>query len=151
MTSDWFLCCIFVQVVASMDSSASKYGAILCPQPPWTEIINDIGSLLKDLVAFYNQNLQRTPSRILYYRNGENDTQFQTVIETEVASVLKACKSFNIRCQPKVNCIVVEKRRHIRFFSRDTDDGNLLKGHRNLHIEHFLMGQNGLDLLKLAH
>ncbi|GKD74229.1 protein argonaute 5, partial [Tanacetum coccineum] len=67
-------------VVASMDCGATKYRALLCPQPPWTEFITDL----------FTRTKGAQPGGLI--RDGVADLEFNKLLDTEVASIYKACE-----------------------------------------------------------
>ncbi|KAL7115914.1 hypothetical protein ACP275_04G210700 [Erythranthe tilingii] len=128
-------------VVASMDwPEVTKYRGLVSAQCHREEIIQDLyinkdsGMIREHLVAFY-QNTKLKPSRLIFYRDGVSEGQFNQVLLYEVDAIRKACNELQTDYQPRITFVVVQKRHHTRLFpadhrSRNTTDksGNILPG-----------------------
>lgn len=137
-------------VVASMDwPEVSKYRCLVSSQGHREEIITDLftqvndpqkgivhGGMIRELlVSFYRENGSRKPGRIIFYRDGVSEGQFNQVLLYEVDAIRKACASLEEGYLPPITFIVVQKRHHTRLFpedhrARDQTDrsGNVLPG-----------------------
>ncbi|WVZ60115.1 LOW QUALITY PROTEIN: hypothetical protein U9M48_010176 [Paspalum notatum var. saurae] len=131
-------------VVASMDwPEVSKYRCLVSSQGHREEIITDLftqGSTKRTcsrelLVSFYRTNGSRKPARIIFYRDGVSEGQFNQVLLYEVDAIRKACASLEEGYLPPITFIVVQKRHHTRLFpenhrAQDQTDrsGNILPG-----------------------
>lgn len=117
---------------ASMDAKASRYAASIRVQESRTEIIADLANMVKEVLKTFYQTCGRKPERVLFYRDGVSESQFQHVVRDEVAAVRVACRALEADYRPSITFIVVQKRHHTRFFpmSRDESDrsGNCLPG-----------------------
>ncbi|MQL73089.1 hypothetical protein Taro_005467 [Colocasia esculenta] len=133
-------------VVASMDwPEITKYRCLLSEQFHRQEIIKDLytapendrpvgGMIREHLVSFWKKtNLK--PQRIIFYRDGVSEGQFNEVLLHEMDAIRKACQSLQEDYLPPVTFVVVQKRHHTRFFPLDhgnrqlTDrSGNILPG-----------------------
>lgn len=103
-------------VVASCDRNAFCYNSGWRAQIG--EIIADFQTFMKDaLIAFRKAN-GRLPAKIIYYRDGVSDSQFQQVMRSEWNDLLNACKEIEQGYEKivKVTIIIVQKRHHTRFF-----------------------------------
>ncbi|KAL1602639.1 hypothetical protein SLS60_006056 [Paraconiothyrium brasiliense] len=89
--------------------------------------------------AFYNNSSPCVlPENILYYRDGVDAGQYESVRKLEVEAVRSAFKSFakakhlSERSVPKVTVVIVTKRHHTRFYPTDEGKkdtkGNCLPG-----------------------
>ncbi|XP_078436609.1 protein argonaute MEL1-like [Wolffia australiana] len=125
-------------VVASTDwPEISRYSCLLSAQPPRQEIIADLcksvenSMIRKHLLKFY-QKVRRKPDRIIFYRDGVSEGQFNEVLLYEVDAIRKACATLEENYFPRVTFIVVQKRHHTRLFPLDNKDadrsGNVLPG-----------------------
>lgn len=58
------------------------------------------------------------PDKLIYYRDGVSEGQFQQVMATEKRAIYNACRAFGVEYQKsvKITIIVVQKRHHTRFF-----------------------------------
>ncbi|CAF1269422.1 unnamed protein product, partial [Didymodactylos carnosus] len=110
-------------VVASRDTTGSLYAARLCEQYPKNErcsleIIKELEKMVVDLLRVFQSSCNnRLPTKIVFYRDGVDDGQFQKVLDNEVKSIQEACKIvYGQKPTPKLTFIVVKKRHNTRFF-----------------------------------
>ncbi|CAF1006461.1 unnamed protein product [Didymodactylos carnosus] len=110
-------------VVASRDTTGSLYAARLCEQYPnlslrSLEIIKELEKMVVDLLCVFQSSCNnRLPTKIVFYRDGVDDGQFQKVLDNEVKSIKDACKIvYGQIPTPKLTFIVVKKRHNTRFF-----------------------------------
>ncbi|PWA91147.1 PAZ domain-containing protein [Artemisia annua] len=136
-------------VVASMDwPQVTKYKALVSAQPHRQEIIHDLyttstdpkrgvihGGLIRELLISFKKSTGHKPHRIIFYRDGVSEGQFNEVLLNEMDKIRKACLSLEENYMPPVTFIVVQKRHHTRFFpvkhgDRASTDrsGNILPG-----------------------
>lgn len=102
-----------VGVAASHDQHAFQYNICWRLQDPRTEMIKDFQEIFAEQLAFYKCKNGKLPSKILYYRDGVSEGQFQEVLRVELAAMYAACKQ---DYKPKITMVVVQKRHHTRFF-----------------------------------
>lgn len=136
-------------VVASMDwPEVTKYRCLVSAQPHREEMIKDLFSVVQDpqkgninggmirelLIGFYKSTNQK-PHRIIFYRDGVSEGQFNYVLANEIIAIRQACASIQDGYQPPITFIVVQKRHHTRLFPNihgnpaETDrSGNILPG-----------------------
>ncbi|XP_071730803.1 protein argonaute MEL1-like [Rutidosis leptorrhynchoides] len=136
-------------VVASVDwPHVTKYRALVSSQPHRQEIIEDLyttvvdeqkgivhkGMIKDHLIAFRRATGQK-PHRIIFYRDGVSEGQFNDVLVHEMDKIRKACVSLEEDYMPRVTFIVVQKRHHTRLFPMNHGDrastdrsGNILPG-----------------------
>jgi len=98
-------------VTASMDRYASIYRADCSVQKHRQEIIADLESMTKGLLLeFYYALRGAKPRRIIFYRDGVSEGQFDEVVVKEVAAIQRACKSLQREgYEPGITFIVVQK------------------------------------------
>ena len=112
-------------VVASMDRTASKYQAKHHSQKHRQEIIEDLKKMTKQhLIDFYRTNHSVKPTRIIFYRDGVSEGQFDQVRYREVGAIQQACTELEKEYQPGITFLVVQKRHHTRLFPTDPRDRN---------------------------
>ena len=115
-------------VVASMDPNATKYQARVRAQTHEKgrgaqEIINDLAVIVRELlIEFYKANAKCKPSRIIFYRDGVSEGQFDQVLAHEVRAVQEACIKLEKEYRPRITFIVVQKRHHTRLFCENRGD-----------------------------
>ena len=71
---------ISIQVVGSMDAHPSRYSATVRVQSHRQEIINDLSVMVKDLLVQFYRSTRFKPTRIIFYRDGVSEGQFQQVV-----------------------------------------------------------------------
>jgi len=113
-------------VVGSRDLTNSLYAARLCEQYPKAgrcsmEIIKDLDKMIVDLLQLFARSCgNRLPNKIVFYRDGVDDGQYQKVLDNEVAKIKQAFRTIYVnRPPPKLTFIVVKKRHNTRFFVYD--------------------------------
>lgn len=104
------------------------------------EIIKSLDEIVADLLNVFARTCgNRLPNRIVFYRDGVDDGQFQKVLDNEVSKVKQACRSkliyskcyissntvfvllvvYGNKTLPRITYIIVKKRHHTRFFAYD--------------------------------
>ncbi|XP_005107587.1 protein argonaute-2 isoform X2 [Aplysia californica] len=109
-------------VVGSMDAHPSRYSATVRVQEHRQEIIRDLATMVKDLLIQFYRSTSFKPTRIIFYRDGVSEGQFQTVLGHELRAVREACMKLEVEYQPGITFIVVQKRHHTRLFCADRRD-----------------------------
>lgn len=112
-------------VVASYDILLNQWPASVRVQASRKEMVSDLAKMIVErLRVFQLKNGKRLPTKILVYRDGVSEGQYQTVLETEFQSMLEAFKGVYPAnaTRPKVTIIVVGKRHHTRFYPTNKDD-----------------------------
>ncbi|GBB98146.1 hypothetical protein RclHR1_03150009 [Rhizophagus clarus] len=109
---------------ASMDSRASRYAASIRQQASRTEIISDLANMVKDMLKTFYHTSGKKPERILFYRDGVSEGQFEQVLNGEIKAVKSACQSLDPKYSPTITFIIVQKRHHTRFFPIDKNDAD---------------------------
>ncbi|KAG9088958.1 hypothetical protein FRC06_001770, partial [Ceratobasidium sp. 370] len=111
----------FVSVVGSIDSTATHYSAVSAVQSARMEIFTQVEDPVYELIdrhMYWKREQEKkqnvAPKRILYYRTGVSEGQFQHVLELELPGIKAACSRHKIN--PLITVVVVGKRHHVRFF-----------------------------------
>ena len=123
-------------VVGSTNPSATQYEVEIRVQDTEQneEMINDMKDVVEKLLRkYYNTTGGRKPGRLIMFRDGVSEGQFQSVMARELMAIRAACSSVQRDgYQPKITYIVVQKRHHTRFFPTDNNkyekNGNALAG-----------------------
>jgi len=122
-------------LVSSVDEHFCQYVASCNVQTPREEIIADLYSMVENAVTNFHmfwkfmRGRNVVPSRIIFYRDGVSEGQFDEVGRKEVNEV-KACvaqiwKNKSLPgSPPKITFIIVAKKHHVRFFPRDNRDAD---------------------------
>ncbi|KAG8934335.1 hypothetical protein FRC01_003583 [Tulasnella sp. 417] len=126
----------FTAVVGSLDMHASKYVASCRPQTSKQEIIDDMEEMTKEVLLDYlgyrkqAEGKEGGPKKMIWFRDGVSEGQFQQVIDHEIPKIREACRVLKV--DAKITFVVVGKRHHVRFFpetqSAGDRTGNCLAG-----------------------
>lgn len=104
-------------VVASMDAHPFRYECETRSQKNRQEIIQDLKGMATNLLKrFYNATRGKKPERIIFYRDGVSEGQFEHVLKYELDALRSACRDLEAGYTPKITFIIVQKRHHARFF-----------------------------------
>ncbi|TPP57294.1 Eukaryotic translation initiation factor 2c [Fasciola gigantica] len=119
-------------VTGSLSDNLMQYRAIIFQQmtnrPQQTainEVINDMQSITLELLKDYSRRNNGPPSRLIFYRDGVSEGQFEKVLLEELAGIQRAC--IDLGREIPITFIVVQKRHHIRLKPQD-DAGNVAAG-----------------------
>ncbi|KAI9002409.1 Piwi domain-containing protein [Gaertneriomyces semiglobifer] len=119
-------------VVGSLDAQCSRFAASIRVQKGRMEIIQDLSSMVIELLKSFYQSCGAKPDRIVFYRDGVSEGQFAEVLRSEVEAIRRACIALEPGYRPTVTFVIVQKRHHARFFpirKEDSDkSGNVLPG-----------------------
>lgn len=74
-------------VTASMDARASRYASAIRVQANRTEMIADLGNMVKELLKSFYQSCGQKPERMLFYRDGVSEGQFSEVLNSEIKQI----------------------------------------------------------------
>ncbi|KAJ3123187.1 hypothetical protein HK098_002111 [Nowakowskiella sp. JEL0407] len=125
-------------VVASTDLTATKYVTKIRPIPPRgdagsDDIIPSMKEFTADDLMTFRKSTGSYPERIIIYRDGISDSQFNEVIDVELGGIKRACEEIrnapdpNPDVQsysPKITFVVVSKRHGTRFFPQRSEHGD---------------------------
>ena len=105
-----------VGVVASIDAHPFTYSSVVRVQPRKLEYIDDLKSIVIELLSKFHRYTGFKPFRIIYYRDGISETQFETVLANELLAFREACVELEKDYEPGITFIAVQKRHHTRLF-----------------------------------
>ncbi|CAA0823836.1 Protein argonaute 2 [Striga hermonthica] len=117
------LCPSIAAVVGTVNwPAANRYAARMGPQAHRCEKIENFGAMCLDLVKAYaraNNNVR--PKRIVLFRDGVSEGQFEMVLGQEFLDLkLAICdESYN----PRITVVVAQKRHQTRLFVQNERDG----------------------------
>ncbi|KAI0219846.1 hypothetical protein L0F63_007171 [Massospora cicadina] len=103
-------------VIGSVDYTACRYSAEVRVQKSRVEIILDLKSMVVNLLKAFFKTSGAKPARIIYFRDGVSEGQFQQILVHEMTAIKEACASLQKDYRPKITFVVVQKRHHTRFF-----------------------------------
>lgn len=121
-------------VVATTNGTQTQYRAQVRLQTGRVEIIQDLRAMTASLLRAYRKsNSDRKAQRVIFYRDGVSEGQFDEVVDKEVAAIKAAFREVDPKGPPpKLTYIICGKRHHIRFYAKAPTDkdrtGNLPAG-----------------------
>ncbi|KAJ7141526.1 argonaute-like protein, partial [Mycena filopes] len=123
----------YAAVVSSVDLNAARYVAVLRVQASKQELISDLQEMTEYVLGKYldyRKNAEKAsdpaPKRLIFYRDGVSEGQFQQVLDFELPRIKAACEALKIN--PTITLVVVGKRHHIRLFPVNAKDGDKKTG-----------------------
>lgn len=111
-------------VVASMDRYAISHAATIRQQGRRVEQIEDLKGMAIDLLKRFYVSARTKPQRIIFYRDGVSEGQFQMVMNYEITALREACAALEKGYNPTITFVIVQKRHHTRFFVTDNRDAD---------------------------
>lgn len=87
-------------VVGSMDAHPSRYAATVRVQQHRQEIIQDLASMVKELLIQFYRSTRFKPNRIIFYRDGVSEGQFHQVLHHELIAIRSACLQLEYDYKP---------------------------------------------------
>lgn len=104
--------------VGSLNADATKFGTSLRVQQKvdgTQEIVDQIGDMTAELLAQYRRaNNGNNPKKLIVFRDGVSEGQFEQVEDIEVKKIRAACKK-EIPQGIKMLVLIVQKRHKVRF------------------------------------
>ncbi|KAA8537129.1 hypothetical protein F0562_029645 [Nyssa sinensis] len=115
-------CPSIAAVVATVNwPAANRYAARICPQDNRKEKILNFGSMCLDLLRSYAELNKVKPQKIVVFRDGVSEGQFDMVLNEELLDLKKAIYEKNYR--PTITLVVAQKRHQTRLFLKSQGDG----------------------------
>ncbi|XP_035232913.1 protein argonaute-1-like isoform X2 [Stegodyphus dumicola] len=106
-------------VVGSMDAHPSRYAAAVRVQGSRQESIQDLSTMVKELLIQFYRATRFKPLRIIMYRDHVSEGQLLPVLSQELLAIREACLKLESDYKPGITYIVVERRHHTRLFCAD--------------------------------
>jgi eukaryotic translation initiation factor 2C len=116
-------------LVGTWDKSCTAYSSISSMQPStYVNIVVNAALMFKELLNRYKErNNGLLPQRIIYYRDGASESEFDGILKQEGLALRALCKDSGT----KITIVVAIKRHHTRFFAEGelaTQLGNVPPG-----------------------
>lgn len=110
-------------VTASITPDLMRYATVVRQQETTgkndrttREIVDSLSTVMEQLIKCYaRQQSGDLPTKLMFYRDGVSEGQFETVLLEEMAAIQRACTNIRPGYQPGITYIVVQKRHHLRF------------------------------------
>lgn len=106
-------------VVANVDSEFGQWpGVVSLQSQGGQEMVTNLDSMLVSRLNLWKtKNNGRLPQKVLVYRDGVSEGQYQLILDQELPLLREACKkTYPPGRQPKITIIIVGKRHNTRFF-----------------------------------
>ncbi|KAK6501309.1 hypothetical protein TWF481_009150 [Arthrobotrys musiformis] len=104
-------------VVASCDKTFGQFPASIRLQTSKKEMIEGLKDMVVERLEEYaRHNKGAVPEKVLFYRDGVSEGQYDQVLANEVPEILKAFEAYKPGKKPKLTVVIVGKRHHTRFY-----------------------------------
>ncbi|KAL8513044.1 hypothetical protein ACS0TY_019287 [Phlomoides rotata] len=100
---------------------ANRYAARVTPQEHRCEKINNFGEMCLDLLKAYVEHNKVKPTKIIVFRDGVSEGQFDMVLAQELLDLKNTIYTDDYR--PPITLIVAQKRHQTRLFVGNRNDG----------------------------
>ncbi|KAH9910664.1 argonaute-like protein [Epithele typhae] len=124
----------FASLVGNIDSNVSKYTAECRVQRERQETIDGLEEMAASQIEFFKsfqvyEKKTPAPTRLIFYRDGVSEGEFQQVLDYELPQLKRACERAHVN--PKITLIIVAKGHHVRFFPRSDAGRHEMDGSGN--------------------
>lgn len=99
-----------------MDGSMSQFSASISAQGQGQDVCENLENSMVDLINAFKTRNGTTPRRIIVFRDGVSDSQFQQVVDVEVEAIHQAMSHFVLRSSYGLVVVVAQKRHQTRLF-----------------------------------
>ncbi|KAJ8516713.1 hypothetical protein ONZ45_g6006 [Pleurotus djamor] len=107
-------------VVASVDHQFVQFPASLRVQQSKKEMLDELRDMLVERLRLFESRNKGLPDRILIFRDGVSEGQYDTVLQEELAQIFEAFQRLGTAgrkvYRPKLSIIICGKRHHARFY-----------------------------------
>ncbi|PPR00949.1 hypothetical protein CVT24_000256 [Panaeolus cyanescens] len=118
-------------VVASTDISFAQFPGSLRIQESRKEMVTDLADMMVErLKLFQTRNNKALPTRIIVYRDGVSEGQFNIVVADELPKIKQSFRKFDTPrgpYTPKLTIVICGKRHHTRFYPTADEDADAKK------------------------
>ncbi|KAI6130657.1 Piwi-domain-containing protein [Pisolithus croceorrhizus] len=112
-------------VVASVDDSFVHFPASLRCQISKQEMIGDLRAMFNERLHAYGGRPGTLPERVMVYRDGVSETQYDAVLRDELQSIKGAfADKYGNSPHPPLTLVVCGKRHHVRLFPAQDQTSN---------------------------
>ncbi|CAG8771463.1 6581_t:CDS:2, partial [Gigaspora rosea] len=112
--------------------SSGRFTPKLESQKTRQEKIENMSGMVLEILRDYRDKNRILPRRIIMYRDGVSESQFEMVLTHELEQIKEACVKAKEGYRPPITFVVVGKRHHTRFYPRNERDadskGNCVAG-----------------------
>ena len=113
-------------MVASSDENLAQWPAEIRINPARQEKVNTLRPMLEAHLIRWKLKHGSFPEKLLIYRDGVSEGQYQMVLDEEIPHLRNACAVYGgEQAPPRMTVIVVGKRHHTRFYRTDKATGGI--------------------------
>ncbi|KAF1845242.1 Piwi-domain-containing protein [Cucurbitaria berberidis CBS 394.84] len=143
-------------VVASVDALFSQYPASMRTQRGRQEMVAELDEMIVErLKLWQKRNRGGLPNKVIVYRDGVSEGQYQIVLREEYPAFKKAFdKLYGVESKhPKISIVMVGKRHHTRFYptKEEDTDGRTGNPKPGTVVDRGVTGEKLFDFFLLAH
>uniref|UniRef100_A0A0K0F993 Protein argonaute-2 (inferred by orthology to a D. melanogaster protein) n=1 Tax=Strongyloides venezuelensis TaxID=75913 RepID=A0A0K0F993_STRVS len=109
-------------VVGNIDMYPQTFAATVIVQKKCRQEVVDLVQAMILRIQHFKECTGMRPKRILVYRDGVSEGQFQEVMKKEMVGIRHACRLIDPNYNPPITYIVVQKRHHARMFCKYLND-----------------------------
>jgi len=109
-------------VCANIDNHPNRYIGIEMVQRSRMETLGNLKQAVKHSLISYYRNTRLKPDKIVFYRDGVSEGQFNEILVKETAAIQLACLEVDPTYKPAITFIVVQKRHNTRFFKKQINE-----------------------------
>ncbi|KAF8970422.1 argonaute-like protein [Flammula alnicola] len=111
-------------VVASVDDDFVQFPASLRIQKSKKEMLDELRDMMVERLLVYEKKNEVLPARIIVYRDGVSEGQFDIVLKEELPQILDAFEKLSTKdrknYKPQLSIIICGKRHHARFYATNS-------------------------------
>ncbi|KAI0558492.1 Protein argonaute 3 [Gracilaria domingensis] len=121
-------------LVGSRDRHGLQFASSIRSQEGRQEMMIHMGEMFKEVYAVWYRNFggKFHAAKIIMFRDGVSESQFEEVMQREVSAIRNVCMQISNRLRPRITYVIVTKRHHTRLFptAKPVSDrsGNVLPG-----------------------
>ena len=116
-------------MVASSDKCLAQWPAEIRINPARQEKVDTLRPMLEAHLIRWTKKHGSYPEKLLIYRDGVSEGQYQMVLDEELPHLRAACASvYGEQALPRMTLIIVGKRHHTRFYQSKRATGEILEG-----------------------
>jgi len=120
-----------VALCAATNEHFTKYVTALRIQSARQEIVQDLASMIQEVMVEYMKQNRKPPKNVLFYRDGVGEGMYERI---DVEEVLPLRQEFyaiaqQYKCEaPRMTYVIVQKRHHFRAYAESAPKGNPYPG-----------------------
>ncbi|KAJ2396749.1 hypothetical protein GGI23_003787 [Coemansia sp. RSA 2559] len=108
-------CMSVAAIVGSLDLQALRFQGTVVQHPKRMEYIENFDVIVRQCLRLFYRSSGKKPTRIVYYRDGVNDSQMRCVKDLELRAIYHGCALIHPDYRPSVTMVLARKRHSARF------------------------------------